>query len=47
MQTITLNNAVHMPALGLGVFQTPLEDTQEAVRTALERVRGSELGPVL
>ena len=34
--TITLNNGVEMPALGLRVFQTPPEDTREAVRTALD-----------
>jgi diketogulonate reductase-like aldo/keto reductase len=33
--TITLNNGVEMPALGLGVFQTPPEETHEAVRSAL------------
>ena len=33
--TITLNNGVEIPALGLGVFQTPPEDTREAVRSAL------------
>ena len=35
METITLNNGVEIPALGLGVFQTPPEDTREAVRSAL------------
>ena len=34
--TLTLNNGVQMPALGLGVFQSPPEETVEAVRTALE-----------
>ncbi|MFB9339013.1 aldo/keto reductase [Actinoplanes octamycinicus] len=34
--TITLNNGVTMPALGLGVFQTPPEQTVAAVQTALE-----------
>ena len=33
--TIALNNGVEMPALGLGVFQTPPEETREAVRSAL------------
>jgi diketogulonate reductase-like aldo/keto reductase len=33
--TITLNNGVAMPALGFGVFQTPPEQTVEAVETAL------------
>jgi len=34
--TLTLNNGVQMPALGLGVFQSPPEETTEAVRTALQ-----------
>ncbi|ASN38046.1 aldo/keto reductase [Paeniglutamicibacter terrestris] len=33
---ITLNNGVSMPAIGLGVFQTPPETTTDAVATALE-----------
>jgi diketogulonate reductase-like aldo/keto reductase len=33
---LTLNNGVEMPALGFGVFQTPPDDTRDAVRTALE-----------
>jgi diketogulonate reductase-like aldo/keto reductase len=36
METITLNNGVAMPALGLGVFQTPPDETRDAVRAALE-----------
>jgi diketogulonate reductase-like aldo/keto reductase len=36
MDTITLNNGVEMPALGLGVFQTPPEETRSAVEAALE-----------
>jgi len=32
---LTLNNGVTMPALGLGVFQTPPEETAAAVETAL------------
>jgi diketogulonate reductase-like aldo/keto reductase len=36
MNTITLNNGVKMPALGLGVFQTPPDETQEAARSALD-----------
>jgi diketogulonate reductase-like aldo/keto reductase len=35
METITLNNRVEMPALGLGVFQTPPDETRDAVRAAL------------
>ena len=34
--TLTLNNGVPMPALGLGVFQTPPDETRAAVTTALE-----------
>jgi diketogulonate reductase-like aldo/keto reductase len=33
--TLTLNNGVAMPALGLGVFQSPPEETVNAVETAL------------
>jgi len=36
MDTITLNNGVTMPALGLGVFQTPPDETRDAVRAALD-----------
>ena len=32
---LTLNNGVTMPALGLGVFQTPPEETSQAVEAAL------------
>lgn len=35
MQTITLNNGVQMPMLGLGVFQSPPQDTATAVDEAL------------
>ena len=35
METIALNNGVEMPALGLGVFQTPPDETRNAVRAAL------------
>jgi diketogulonate reductase-like aldo/keto reductase len=35
MDAITLNNGVEMPALGLGVFQTPPDETRDAVRSAL------------
>src|SRR5580765_6017538 len=35
MQTILLNNGVELPALGLGVFQTPPDETRDAVRVAL------------
>jgi len=31
-----LNNGVEIPAIGLGVFQTPLDETADAVATALE-----------
>ena len=33
---LTLNNKITMPALGLGVFQSPPEETTAAVQTALE-----------
>ena len=36
METIALNNGVEMPALGLGVFQAPPDETRDAVRAALE-----------
>jgi 2,5-diketo-D-gluconate reductase A len=36
METITLNNRGEMPALGLGVFQTPPDETRDAVRSALD-----------
>lgn len=35
MDTITLNNGVEMPALGLGVFQAPPDETRDAVAAAL------------
>ncbi|MDE2500705.1 MAG: aldo/keto reductase [Alphaproteobacteria bacterium] len=35
MQTVTLNNGVRMPMLGLGVFQTPPAVTTAAVEEAL------------
>jgi diketogulonate reductase-like aldo/keto reductase len=34
--TLKLNNGVAMPALGLGVYQTPPEETRDAVRAALD-----------
>ncbi|MGW0178521.1 aldo/keto reductase [Nocardia sp. NPDC003345] len=36
MRTLTLNNGVQMPALGLGVYQTPPEETVAAVSAALD-----------
>jgi diketogulonate reductase-like aldo/keto reductase len=36
VSTLTLNNGVTLPALGLGVFQTPPDETREAVRSALD-----------
>ena len=33
--TLTLNNGVELPALGLGVFQTPAEETRAAVEAAI------------
>ena len=35
VSTLTLNNGVVMPALGLGVFQTPPDETRDAVSAAL------------
>ena len=35
MEPLTVNNGVEMPALGLGVFQTPPDETRDAVRAAL------------
>ena len=35
MTTLQLNNEVEMPAIGLGVFQTPPEETRAAVEAAL------------
>ena len=34
--SVTLNNGVELPALGLGVFQTPPDETRDAVRAALD-----------
>jgi diketogulonate reductase-like aldo/keto reductase len=36
METLILNNGVELPALGLGVFQTPPDETRDAVRAALD-----------
>jgi len=36
MENITLNNGVEMPALGFGVFQTPPDETRDAVRAAVD-----------
>ena len=33
---LTLNNGVELPALNLGVFQTPPDETRDAVRAALD-----------
>jgi diketogulonate reductase-like aldo/keto reductase len=35
MDKLTLNNGIEIPALGLGVFQTPPDQTREAVEAAL------------
>lgn len=35
-RTVTLNNGVTMPIIGFGVYQIPPEDTERAVRDALE-----------
>jgi diketogulonate reductase-like aldo/keto reductase len=36
MDTITLNNGVEIPVLGFGVFQTPPDETRDAVHAALD-----------
>ena len=36
MEQLELNNGVSLPALGLGVFQTPADETRDAVATALQ-----------
>ncbi len=36
MDTLTLNNGAEIPALGLGVFQTPPDETRSSVAAALE-----------
>jgi diketogulonate reductase-like aldo/keto reductase len=36
MDILTLNNGVALPALGLGVFQTPPDETRDAVSAALD-----------
>jgi hypothetical protein len=36
MNVLMLNNGVEIPALGLGVFQTPPDETRGAVRAALD-----------
>jgi diketogulonate reductase-like aldo/keto reductase len=36
MDTLKLNNDIEMPALGLGVFQTPPDETRAAVEAALK-----------
>jgi diketogulonate reductase-like aldo/keto reductase len=35
VSTLTLNNGVELPPLGLGVFQTPAEETRAAVEAAI------------
>ena len=36
VSSLTLNNGITLPALGLGVFQTPPDETRDAVTAALE-----------
>lgn len=36
MKEVCLNNGVHMPAIGFGVYQIPNSETEEAVTNALE-----------
>jgi len=38
---LTLNNGVQMPALGLGVFQSPPDETADAVETSASRRMGN------
>ncbi|MGI5429641.1 aldo/keto reductase [Streptomyces sp. CA-179760] len=35
MQQVTLNNGIEMPILGFGVYQIPVEETEQAVAAAL------------
>ena len=36
MKEVRLNNGVVMPAVGFGVYQIPVEDTERCVNDALE-----------
>jgi len=45
MISVTLNNGVEMPAFGLGVFQTPPEETRAAVEAALAPATGTSTPP--
>ena len=36
MEYFVLNNGIKMPKLGYGVYQTPVEETKEAVLNAIE-----------
>ena len=36
MKEVRLNNGVMMPAVGYGVYQIPVEDTERCVSDALE-----------
>ena len=36
MEYFVLNNGIKMPKLGYGVYQTPAEETKEAVLNAIE-----------
>lgn len=36
MKEVCLNNGIHMPAIGFGVYQIPNSETEEAVTNALE-----------
>ncbi len=36
VSTLMLNSGVELPALGLGVFQTPPDETRSAVAAALD-----------
>jgi diketogulonate reductase-like aldo/keto reductase len=40
---IALNNGVEMPSIGLGVFQTPPDETRSAVAAAPRRLAINEI----
>ena len=42
---LTLNNGVELPALGLGVFQTPPDETRDAVEAALAPATATSTPP--
>jgi hypothetical protein len=44
--SITLNSGVELPALGLGVFQSPPAETASAVEAASRAATGSPIPPL-